>query len=79
MKPCVQHLREHGQARKIGDAALVSMNVDGAVRALVGGEDYGESQFNRAVNAKRQPGSSWKPFVYLAALQNGLFAQISGG
>ena len=64
-------LREHGQARNIGDAALVSMSIDGAVRALVGGRDYGESQFNRVVNAKRQPGSSWKPFVYLAALKNG--------
>jgi penicillin-binding protein 1A len=64
-------LREHGQARNIGDAALVSMSIDGAVRALVGGKDYGESQFNRVVNAKRQPGSSWKPFVYLAALKNG--------
>jgi len=64
-------LREHGQSRQIGDAALVSMSIDGAVLAMVGGKDYGESQFNRAVNAKRQPGSSWKPFVFLAALKNG--------
>jgi penicillin-binding protein 1A len=48
------------------------MNPDGAVRALVGGRDYAQSQFNRAVVAKRQPGSSFKPFVYLAALEKGL-------
>src|SRR5262249_56648434 len=45
---------------------------DGAVRALVGGKNYGESQFNRAVAAKRQPGSAFKPFVYLTALERGL-------
>ena len=52
-------------------AALVSMDYDGAVRALVGGKDYGESQFNRAVQAQRQPGSAFKIFVYLAALEAG--------
>jgi penicillin-binding protein 1A len=51
--------------------ALVSMDLDGAVRALVGGRDYGESQFNRAVQAQRQPGSAFKLFVYLAALEAG--------
>src|SRR5262249_27290375 len=45
---------------------------DGAVRALVGGKNYAESQFNRAVAAKRQPGSAFKPFVYLTALERGL-------
>ena len=48
------------------------MTPDGAVRALVGGTNYAESQFNRAVAAKRQPGSAFKPFVYLTALERGL-------
>lgn len=52
-------------------AALVSMETDGAVRAIVGGTDYGESQFNRATTAKRQPGSSFKVYVYATALENG--------
>ena len=50
---------------------MVSMELDGAVRAMVGGKDYGESQFNRATHAYRQPGSSFKPYVYLTALENG--------
>jgi penicillin-binding protein 1A len=50
---------------------MVVMEPDGAVRALVGGKDYGESQFNRATHAYRQPGSSFKPYVYLTALENG--------
>jgi penicillin-binding protein 1A len=52
-------------------AALVSMEPDGAVKAIVGGHHYEESQFNRATDAQRQPGSSFKPFVYLAALLHG--------
>ena len=48
------------------------MTPDGAVRALVGGRSYVENQFNRAVAAKRQPGSAFKPFVYLTALEHGL-------
>lgn len=52
--------------------AMVVMSPDGAVRALIGGRDYAQSQFNRAVAAKRQPGSSFKPFVYLTALERGL-------
>jgi len=51
---------------------LVAMTPDGAVRAMVGGRDYGQSQFNRATQAQRQPGSSFKPFVYLAGLEAGL-------
>jgi len=51
--------------------ALVSLDRDGAVLALVGGTDYVESNYNRAVNATRQPGSAWKLFVYLAALEAG--------
>jgi penicillin-binding protein 1A len=48
------------------------MSPDGAVRAMVGGRNYGDSQFNRATQAERQPGSSFKPFVYLAGLESGL-------
>jgi penicillin-binding protein 1A len=62
-------LREQGAKRDASQAALVTMDPNGAVRALVGGRDYGESQFNRAVQAKRQPGSAFKPFVYLSALE----------
>ncbi len=51
--------------------ALVALDRDGAVRAMVGGTDYVTSNYNRAVTAVRQPGSSWKLFVYLAALENG--------
>jgi penicillin-binding protein 1A len=57
---------------KASQGALVSMTLDGAVRAMVGGRDYAESQFNRATQGERQPGSSFKPFVYLAALERGL-------
>lgn len=64
-------LRENGKLRDASEAALVSMIPDGAVVAMVGGRSYGESQFNRAVNALRQPGSSFKPFVYMTAFMNG--------
>jgi len=64
-------LRLHGRARRVKQAAFVAMEKDGAVRAMVGGRDYGESQFNRATHAFRQPGSSFKPYVYLTALENG--------
>lgn len=65
-------LDENGEALGVTQGALVAMSPDGAVRALVGGRDYSESQFNRAVNAQRQPGSAFKPFVYLTALEYGL-------
>ena len=48
------------------------MDVDGSVRAMVGGRDYGASQFNRATDSLRQPGSSFKPYVYATALEHGL-------
>lgn len=64
-------LRQFGKSKDINAGSLVAMEVDGAVRAIVGGPDYGESQFNRATHAKRQPGSSFKPYVYAAALENG--------
>nr|WP_246504959.1 PBP1A family penicillin-binding protein [Microvirga antarctica] len=61
-------LRQHGRQYRAGQGAIVVMDVDGAMRAIVGGKDYGLSQFNRATDALRQPGSSFKPFVYTAAL-----------
>jgi penicillin-binding protein 1A len=64
-------LRESGERYRVSQAAMVVAEPDGAVRALVGGRDYGESQFNRATGALRQPGSSFKPFVYTAAVQHG--------
>jgi penicillin-binding protein 1A len=64
-------LAKDGKALAASQGALVSMTLDGAVRALVGGKNYDESQFNRAIDARRQPGSAFKPFVYLAALENG--------
>jgi penicillin-binding protein 1A len=56
----------------VGQGALVALDPNGGVKTLIGGKSYAESQFNRAVAAKRQPGSSFKPFVYLAALEKGL-------
>jgi penicillin-binding protein 1A len=61
-----------GAASQVNQGALVVMEPDGAIKAMVGGRNYTESQFNRASRAKRQPGSSFKPFVYLAALERGM-------
>ncbi|MBN9320219.1 MAG: PBP1A family penicillin-binding protein [Caulobacterales bacterium] len=55
-----------------GQAALVALSEDGGVRAMIGGRDYSESVFNRAVQARRQPGSTFKPFVYAAAIDHGV-------
>jgi len=68
----VDALTQRGDKLNVGQGALVAMTPDGVVRALVGGRNYGESQFNRAIDAKRQPGSAFKPFVYLTALERGL-------
>jgi penicillin-binding protein 1A len=68
----VDELAKNGEKAGVGQGAIVAMSPDGAVRALVGGRNYAESQFNRAVAAKRQPGSAFKPFVYLTALERGL-------
>jgi penicillin-binding protein 1A len=65
-------LDRKGAALNVGQGAIVALAPDGAIKALVGGRNYAESQFDRAVSAKRQPGSAFKPFVYLAALENGL-------
>jgi penicillin-binding protein 1A len=64
-------LREFGEEYNVSQGALVSMDPDGSVRAMVGGRDYGASTFNRATNALRQPGSSFKAYVYALALENG--------
>ncbi len=61
-----------GARAAVSQGALVAMTPEGAVRAMVGGLDYGSSQFNRATQAERQPGSAFKPFVYLAGLEAGL-------
>ncbi|HEY5305135.1 MAG TPA: PBP1A family penicillin-binding protein [Pseudolabrys sp.] len=71
-KSLTETLAAKAAKASVGQGALVAMTPDGAVRALVGGRDYAESQFNRAVAAKRQPGSAFKPFVYLTALEHGL-------
>jgi penicillin-binding protein 1A len=65
-------LAKDGTERRVSQAALVAMRPDGAVVAMVGGRDYSASQFNRAVDAQRQPGSAFKLFVYFAALRKGL-------
>ncbi len=65
-------LRQFGQDYHVKQAGTVVTDVsDGSIRAIVGGRDYGASQFNRAVDALRQPGSSFKPYVYATALENG--------
>jgi penicillin-binding protein 1A len=68
-----QILRRHGADYGASQAAAVTMDLDGGVRAMVGGRDYGASQFNRATDALRQPGSSFKTFVYTAAMMQGLY------
>jgi penicillin-binding protein 1A len=64
-------LRQYGTSYRASQSAAVVMETDGAVRAMSGGRDYGDSQFNRATDALRQPGSSFKPIVYTAAMMNG--------
>jgi penicillin-binding protein 1A len=71
-KALVDELNQKGGKFAVTQGAVVTMTPDGTVRALVGGKDYTESQFNRAVSAKRQPGSAFKPFVYLTAMERGL-------
>ncbi len=66
-------LRQHGKQFHASQGAAVVLEPNGAVRAIVGGRDYGQSQFNRATDAARQPGSSFKPFVYLTAVMTGKF------
>jgi penicillin-binding protein 1A len=65
-------INKYGKKTRTSEAAVVMMKPDGAVSALIGGVDYRDSVFNRATQAHRQPGSAFKPFVYLAALEAGL-------
>jgi penicillin-binding protein 1A len=65
-------ITKFGKKSRVSEAAVVIMKLDGAVSALIGGVDYRDSVFNRATQAHRQPGSAFKPFVYLAALEAGL-------
>ena len=65
-------LAAKGPKYGVSQGALVSLDLTGSIKALVGGRNYADSQFNRAVAAKRQPGSAFKPFVYLTALEHGL-------
>lgn len=65
-------LEEQGEERRIDQAALLALDDEGGVRAMVGGRDYDVSQFNRTTQARRQPGSSFKFFIYLAAMDSGL-------
>jgi penicillin-binding protein 1A len=71
-KAIAKTLNAKGRKMHASEAAIVLMKPDGAIAALIGGRDYDESVFNRATQAKRQPGSAFKPFVYLAALENGI-------
>ena len=75
----VDELNAKGQKFNVSQGAFVAMQPDGAVRALVGGRNYETSQFNRATPAKRQPGSSFKPFVYLTAAGARLHARHGSG
>jgi penicillin-binding protein 1A len=70
-KALVAGLDKDGPKLNATQGALVAMSLDGALRALVGGRSYDDSPFNRATEAQRQPGSAFKAFVYLAALENG--------
>ena len=66
-----ESLRQFGRDYNASQAAMVLMEPNGLLRAMTGGRDYGESQFNRATDSMRQPGSSFKPYVYATALMNG--------
>jgi penicillin-binding protein 1A len=70
-------IRNAGLGRS--QAALVAMRTDGRVVAMVGGRDYEQNAFNRATQARRQPGSTFKLFVYLAALRAGYRPETAGG
>ncbi len=69
-----KQLREKGSKLNVSQAAMVVMTPRGEIRALVGGANYAKSQYNRAVQARRQPGSAFKPFVFLTALEHGFSA-----
>jgi penicillin-binding protein 1A len=64
-------MRTKGRTARASEAAVLLLTPDGAIRAMIGGRNHAESQFNRAVRAMRQPGSAFKPFIYLAAIEAG--------
>lgn len=66
-----QQVVDRDKKQGVQNAALVALDSEGRVRAMIGGVSYAQSQFNRAVDAKRQAGSAWKPFVYLTAVEQG--------
>jgi penicillin-binding protein 1A len=68
----LRNINKYGKKDRVSEAAVVIMKLDGAVSAMIGGVDYRDSVFNRVVQAHRQPGSAFKPFVYLTALESGL-------
>ena len=67
----VRRILDRDKSRGVEQAALVALDGDGRVRAMIGGSSYADSQFNRATDARRQAGSAFKPFVYLTALESG--------
>jgi len=71
----VRRILDRDRSRGVQQAALVALDGEGRVRAMIGGASYADSQFNRAVDARRQAGSAWKPFVYLTALESGYTPQ----
>jgi len=71
-----QMLARNGRKRRVSQGAIVMLGTDGAVKVMIGGRNYTRNAFNRAVQAQRQPGSAFKPFVYLAALEEG-FTPVS--
>lgn len=66
-----KRLNEEGKKLNVTQGAAVMMDTSGAIKAMVGGKSYVKSQFNRVTQAKRQPGSAFKPFVYLTAIEQG--------
>ncbi|MGI9386186.1 MAG: transglycosylase domain-containing protein, partial [Methyloligellaceae bacterium] len=71
-KIVVSEMSRSAKRFRVGEAASIVLGPNGAVKALLGGRSYQKSQFNRAVKARRQPGSAFKPFVYLAAIEDGM-------
>ena len=71
----VRRILDRDRSKGVQQAALVALDGEGRVRAMIGGASYADSQFNRAVDARRQAGSAWKPFVYLTALESGYTPQ----
>ena len=69
---CKHYLETMGKDFKVSETALIAMTPAGAIKAMVGGKDYSDSQFNRATQALRQPGSAFKTMIYQAALENGM-------